>query len=117
MAAAAANNVDPIFIFSPTSSPQRISYLARFGRGFFYCVARKGVTGAKTDFSTELDEFLSRCRKATDLPLALGFGVSSREDVEFLRGKAEVAVVGSQALRLLNTNGIETVGDFFRSLR
>jgi tryptophan synthase alpha chain len=117
MAAAAANNVDPIFIFSPTSSPQRISYLARFGRGFFYCVARKGVTGAKTDFSAELDEFLTRCRKATDLPLALGFGVSSREDVEFLRGKAEVAVVGSQALRLLKSNGIEPVGDFFRSLR
>ena len=51
------------------------------------------------------------------LPLALGFGVSSRQDVEFLRGKAEVAVVGSQALRLLNTNGIQAVGDFFHSLR
>ena len=112
-----ANNVDPIFTFSPTSSPERIRYLARFGRGFFYCVARKGVTGAKTHFSTEMDEFLSRCRKATQLPLALGFGVSSREDVEFLRGKAEVAVVGSQALRLLNTSGIQAVGDFFRSLR
>ena len=117
MAAAAANNVDPIFTFSPTSSPERIRYLARFGRGFFYCVARKGVTGAKTHFSTEMDEFLSRCRKETQLPLALGFGVSSREDVEFLKGKAEVAVVGSQALRLLNTNGIQAVGDFFRSLR
>ncbi len=117
MAAAAANNVDPIFIFSPTSSPERINYLARFGRGFFYCVARKGVTGAKTYFAAEMDEFLSRCRKATQLPLALGFGVSSREDVEFLRGKAEVAVVGSQALRLLNSSGIQAVGDFFRSLR
>ena len=117
MAAAAANKVDHILIFSPTSPPQRISYLARFGRGFFYCVARKGVTGAKTDFSTELDEFLWRCRRATELPLALGFGVSSREDVEFLRGKAEVAVVGSQALRLLNTNGIWAVGDFFNSLQ
>jgi len=117
MAAAAANNVDPIFIFSPTSSPERINYLARFGRGFFYCVARKGVTGAKTHFAAEMDEFLSRCRRATQLPLALGFGVSSREDVEFLRGKAEVAVVGSQALRLLNSKGIQAVGDFFRSLR
>ena len=117
MAAAAANKVDPIFIFSPTSTPQRINYLARFGRGFFYCVARRGVTGAETDFSTELDEFLLRCRRATQLPLALGFGVSSREDVEFLRGKVEVAVVGSQALRLLNTKGVQEVGDFFRSLR
>ncbi len=117
IAAAAASKVDPIFIFSPTSSAGRISYLARFGRGFFYCVARKGVTGAKSYFSTEMDEFLSRCRTATQLPLALGFGVSSREDVEFLRGKAEVAVVGSQALRVLNNDGIQAVGDFFRSLR
>jgi tryptophan synthase alpha chain len=117
MAAAAANKVDPIFVFSPTSSVGRIRYLARFGRGFFYCVARKGVTGAKTHFAAEMDEFLSRCRRATPLPLALGFGVSAREDVGFLRGKAEVAVVGSQALRLLNRDGIPAVGNFFRSLR
>ena len=80
-------------------------------------MARKGVTGAKTNFSTEMDEFLDRCRKATQLPLALGFGVSSQEDVQFLRGKAEVAVVGSQALRILNSKGIGAVGDFFRALR
>jgi tryptophan synthase alpha chain len=117
MAAATANNIDPIFILAPTSSSERINYLARFGRGFFYCVARKGVTGAKTDFSSELNEFLDRCRGATQLPLALGFGVSSKEDVQFLRGKVEIAVVGSQAIRLLNTNGTKAVGDFFGSLR
>ena len=65
----------------------------------------------------EMDEFLDRCRRATQLPLALGFGVSSQEDVQFLRGKAEVAVVGSQALRILNSKGIGAVGDFFRALR
>ena len=91
--------------------------MARFGRGFFYCVARKGVTGADTHFSDELTEFLNQCRRATQLPLALGFGVSSKEDIQFLRGKAEVAVVGSQALRILNTQGIQAVGDFFRGLR
>lgn len=117
MAAATANNIDLIFILAPTSSSARISYLARFGRGFFYCVARKGVTGAQTDFSSELDGFLARCRKASQLPLALGFGVSSKEDVQFLRGKVEIAVVGSQALRLLNTNGTRAVGDFFGKLR
>ena len=117
MAAATANNIDPIFILAPTSPSERINYLARFGRGFFYCVARKGVTGAKTDFSSELDEFLDRCRGATQLPLALGFGVSSKEDVQFLRGKVEIAVVGSQALRLLNTNGSKAVGEFFGNLR
>ncbi len=117
MAAAAANNIDPIFIFSPTCSPQRLQYLGRFGQGFFYCVARRGVTGAKTHFSAEIDAFLENCRSATQLPLALGFGISSREEVEFLRNRVEVAVVGSQALRILNTDGIQAVGNFFRTLR
>ena len=91
--------------------------LASFGRGFFYCVARKGITGAKTSFSSDLDEFLGRCRGVTDLPLALGFGVSQKKDVDFLKGKVEIAVVGSQALRILNASGVEAVGDFFRTLR
>jgi len=96
VAEAGAHGIDPVFIFSP---------------------ARKGITGAKTTFSSDMDRFLGRCRKATRLPLALGFGVSRREDVDFLKGKVEIAVVGSQALRLLNTDGVRAVGDFFRSLR
>ena len=115
--AAMAHGVDPIFILSPTTTPDRLAYLAGFGRGFFYCVARKGITGAKTSFSSELDEYLGRCRKVTELPLALGFGVSRKEDVDFLKGKVEIAVVGSQALRVLNDDGAEAVGDFFRQLR
>ncbi len=115
--AALAHGVDSIFILSPTTTPDRLSYLAGFGRGFFYCVARKGITGAKTSFSSELDEYLDRCRKVTELPLALGFGVSLKEDVDFLKGKVEVAVVGSQALRVLDADGVEAVGEFFRQLR
>lgn len=117
MAAAAAHGIDPIFILSPTTTPDRLAYLAGFGRGFFYCVARKGITGAKTTFSTELDEFLGRCRSVTQLPLALGFGVSRKQDVDFLNGKVEIAVVGSQALRVLNSGGVEAAGGFFRGLR
>ena len=64
-----------------------------------------------------MTEFLNQCRIATQLPLALGFGVGSKEDVQFLQGKVEIAVVGSQALRILNAQGIQAVGDFFRGLR
>jgi len=114
--AAASHNIDPIFILSPTTTPDRLAYLGGFGRGFFYCVARKGITGAETTFSSELDEFLARCRKVTELPLALGFGVSQKKDVDFLKGKVEIAVVGSQALRILNDRGVEAVGEFFQTL-
>ena len=111
------HNLVPIFIFSPTTPDERMKYLASFGKGFIYCVARKGVTGVDTDFSDQLKKYLARCRKATDLPLALGFGVKEKEDVDFLKGKADIAVVGSQTIRLVDQKGVGAVGQFIKSLR
>ncbi len=110
-------NLSPIFIFSPTTPDERMKYLTSFGKGFIYCVARKGVTGVATDFSKQLEEYLSRCRKATDLPLALGFGVKGREDIDFLKGKADIAVIGSETIRLVDSEGVEAVGEFIKGLR
>ncbi|TES90696.1 MAG: tryptophan synthase subunit alpha [Desulfobacteraceae bacterium] len=110
-------NLDPVFIFSPTTPDERMKYLASFGKGFIYCVARKGVTGVDTDFSKQLEKYLDRCRKATDLPLALGFGVKEKKDVDFLKGKADIAVVGSQTIRLVDKEGVGAVGEFIKSLR
>jgi tryptophan synthase alpha chain len=111
------NNLAPIFIYAPNSSDQRMKKLAEYGQGLMYCVARKGVTGSQTDFCHQLDNYLARCRKATDLPLALGFGVSDKKDVDYLKGKADIAVIGSQAIRVMEQQGIQAVGDFIRSLR
>jgi tryptophan synthase alpha chain len=111
------HNLVPIFIFSPTTPDKRMKYLASFGKGFIYCVARKGVTGVDTDFSKQLKKYLDRCRKATDLPLALGFGVKEKKDIDFLKGKADIAVVGSQTIRLVDKEGIGAVGEFIKSLR
>jgi len=110
-------NLAPIFIFSPTTSVKRLAYLSQFCRGFVYCVARKGVTGQETAFSRQLESYLQRCRQATSLPLALGFGVKNREDVEFLKGKADIAVIGSQTIRLIDEEGVDSIGPFIRSLR
>jgi tryptophan synthase alpha chain len=110
-------NLAPIFIFSPTTPDERMKYLASFGKGFIYCVARKGVTGVDTDFSKQLGKYLDRCRKATDLPLALGFGVKEKKDVDFLKGKADIAVVGSQTIRLVDKEGVGAVGEFIKGLR
>lgn len=107
----------PILIFSPNTTQKRLRYLAGYARGFVYCVARKGVTGMDTEFSRQLDDYLVRCRNATSLPLALGFGVKSAEDVRFLVGKAEVAVIGTATIRLVEERGVETVGGFLSSLR
>jgi tryptophan synthase alpha chain len=107
----------PILIFSPNTSQTRLRYLAGFARGFIYCVARKGVTGMDTDFSRQIDDYLIRCRSATDLPLALGFGVKDAEDIRFLTGKAEIAVIGTATIRLVQRHGVEAVSDYISALR
>jgi tryptophan synthase alpha chain len=117
MAAMKHSDLDPIFIYSPSSDLERMRTIDKHARGFVYCVARKGVTGSQTAFSDDLDAYLTRCRAATNLPLALGFGVQDAADVEFLRGKVDIAVVGSATLRLIDEKGVGAVGDFIRGLR
>ncbi len=111
------HRLSPIFIFSPTTSDARMKMLASHARGFVYCVARKGVTGLDTRFSGQLETYLERCRQATSLPLALGFGVKDRTDIDFLKGKADIAVIGTQTIRLMEQRGVAAVGDFIAGLR
>ncbi len=110
-------NLAPILIISPTTSPERMQYIASFGSGFIYCVARKGVTGENTTFSEELKTYLKQCRRSTHLPLALGFGIKEKSDIDFLKGKADIAVIGSQTIRIMEQQGTAAVGNFIRSLR
>jgi tryptophan synthase alpha chain len=112
-----AHNLAPILIFSPTTSLDRMRTIAASGGGFIYCVARKGVTGEATNFSEELEGYLRRCRRNTYLPLALGFGVKEKSDIDFLKGKADIAVIGSQTIRVMEQKGVAAVGDFIRNLR
>lgn len=117
LAAMKRNNLSPIFIFAPNSSDARMGMITGHGNGFIYCVARKGVTGHATDFSGDLDAALARFRRATELPLAVGFGVKEKADVDFLKGKADIAVIGSQAIRVLDEQGVSGIGNFIRGLR
>ena len=117
LTAMSENLLAPIFIYSPNTTDARLKTIAEHGRGFIYCVARKGVTGSQTSFSEELSSYLARARAATSLPLAVGFGVKEKADVDFLRGKADIAVVGSETLRVLERGGVAAVGPFLQTLR
>lgn len=108
--------LSPIYIFSPTTSATRMQTIARVADGFVYCVARKGVTGDQTEFSQRIDSYLRRCRKATPLPLAVGFGVSNQRDVAFLVGKADIAVIGTQAIKIIDGHGLASLGPFVGQL-
>ena len=114
--AMAKEKLDPIFIFAPNTTDARMSAIAERASGFVYCVARKGVTGAKTEFDA-LGSYLERCRKHTRLPLALGFGVKDRNDVQALSGRADIAVVGSETIRVIEREGVRGVRKFIEDLR
>ncbi len=115
--AMAEHQLAPIFIYAPTTDTVRMQMIAQHARGFIYCVARKGVTGQQTDFSRDLESYLDRCRRATDLPLALGFGVKDKSDIDFLTGKVDIAVIGTQTIRIMDAHGVAAVGEFIRGLR
>jgi tryptophan synthase alpha chain len=109
--------VAPILIFAPTSTDARMTELNRSASGFIYCVARRGVTGKKSEFDDDFDSYLSRCRAATSLPLAVGFGIRCKDDVAAITGKADMAVIGSETIRLVDEKGVEAVGPFISGLR
>jgi len=117
LAAMKKHALAPIFIYSPNTSDARKRMIADVAEGLIYCVARKGVTGADTTFSETLDRYLANCRAATDLPLALGFGVKDAADVQSLIGKADLAVIGTQTIRVMDEQGVEGVRGFIESLR
>ena len=111
------HQVAPILIYAPTSTDKRMKTLNDHADGFVYCVARRGVTGVKSSFDDDFDTYLARCKAATNLPLAVGFGIQDKDDVESLKGKADIAVIGSQTIRLVDEKGVEAVGPFIASLR
>lgn len=84
-----------VYLLAPTSDEERIAEIAKHASGFIYCVSVTGVTGARTQLSDELPAFLGRVRQQTDVPLAIGFGISTREHVEAVGKLADAAVVGS----------------------
>lgn len=117
VAAMRGSSLAPIFLFSPRTPDDRLRELGSAGDGMVYVVARKGVTGESTELSTDLSRYLARCRAATALPLAVGFGLKSRADVQFIAGKAEIAAVGSHVLALLDEGGVAAAREFLSGLR
>ena len=109
------NKLDPILIITPNCSLERMTVIAEHSRGFIYCVARKGVTGKKTHFDADLDQYLQKVRSVTSLPLALGFGVSNQEDLAYLRGKADMAIMGTAALKAYKEGGREGLAKLLRT--
>jgi len=113
---AAQLDLSPIVLMTPTNSDQRLQQLANVADGFIYTVARKGVTGSNTRMNNEVSDFIDRCRTHTDLPLAVGFGVSASQDIEFIGKHADIAVIGTAALKAWETGKQQGLREFFSQL-
>ena len=90
-----AHNLDTIFLASPTSDDERLQKISTVSSGFLYLISRTGVTGAKDALPDDLPALLRRARRVTQLPIAVGFGISLPGHVSVLGGLADAAVVGS----------------------
>jgi tryptophan synthase alpha chain len=90
-----AHRLDTIFLGAPTSTDERLAKIASCSSGFLYLISRTGVTGAKDALPDDLPALLRRARSATQLPIAVGFGISLPGHVSVLGGLADAAVVGS----------------------
>ena len=101
----AAAGLDPIMLVTPTSDRQRMKATARFGSGFLYLVSRTGVTGAQRDLDAELEANVRAARRASKLPVAVGFGISTPEQVARVAALADGVVVGSAIVSRIGALG------------
>jgi len=91
----AQRHLDTVFLGAPTSTDERLTKIAACSSGFLYLISRTGVTGAKDTLPDDLPALLRRARGVTQLPIAVGFGISTPGHVSMLGGLADAAVIGS----------------------
>jgi tryptophan synthase alpha chain len=97
----ASSGIDTIFLLSPTTTEARIRTAAELGSGFLYGISRLGVTGARASVATGAEAMVRRIRAHTAMPIALGFGISSPEQVAEVCAYADAAVVGSALVSVI----------------
>jgi tryptophan synthase alpha chain len=98
------HGLDTVFLAAPTSTERRMKLVAQYSKGFIYLVSRTGVTGERETLSDAVAPLVRSMRAITDLPLAVGFGISRPEHVAQLGRQVEAVVVGSAFVRLIERN-------------
>jgi tryptophan synthase alpha chain len=101
LAASRAAGLDTIFLAAPTSTDSRLDAVCGASSGFVYAVSRTGVTGAEPGIQVEAEQLAKRIKSRTDLPVCVGFGISSAEQVRSVCGFADGAIIGSHLVQLL----------------
>ena len=111
--------VDFISLIAPTSQ-DRIAAIAREARGFIYVVSSLGVTGVRSEITTDIGSIVKVIRENTKVPCAVGFGISTPEQAKKMAGVSDGAIVGSAIIKLLEKHGKdagEYVGEYIKSMK
>jgi tryptophan synthase alpha chain len=115
------HHLDTIFLASPTSPDERLARAAKLSTGFFYLISRTGVTGERSEIASSVRPLVERARRFTDLPLAVGFGISTPAQVEEVEVYADAAVVGSALVHAIeerySEEGPAAIEQFARRLK
>ena len=101
-------NIDFISLIAPTSN-DRIAMIAKEARGFIYCVSSLGVTGMRSDITTDVETMVKLVRENSDLPCAVGFGISTPEQAKNMAEKSDGAIVGSAIVKICEKYGDKSV--------
>lgn len=117
-----ANGLDIIFLVAPTSTDERLKLVAQRASGFIYAVSRAGVTGAQSTVSAEAEKLVNRMRQFSELPIAVGFGISNAEQVRDVKRYADAVVVGSAIVAEMEKRGgtsdlVEEIRKFLTGLQ
>jgi tryptophan synthase alpha chain len=115
------HGLDPIFLVAPTTSDKRLARIAQQAHGFIYAVSRAGVTGERDQMTRDAEHLVRRVRSISDLPVAVGFGISTAEQVREVWRFADAAVVGSAIISEIeklsgDSNLVNRIGEFAVSL-
>ena len=116
-----AQGLDMIFLIAPTSTNERLKLVASHASGFIYAVSRTGVTGTRETMSTEAEKLVNRMRQFSELPIAVGFGISNAEHVRDVQRYADAVVVGSAIVAEMERLGgspelVPGIGSFLQDL-
>ena len=115
-----ARHLATIFLAAPTSTDERLRAIAQASTGFVYAVSRTGITGAQKQISEDAERLVARIKKFTQLPVALGFGISNAEQFAAVGAFADAVVVGSAIVQIVEQNGPQSaikVAEFIQGLR
>ncbi|MCE9541280.1 tryptophan synthase subunit alpha [Candidatus Kaiserbacteria bacterium] len=116
LAACKENGIYLIPVVSPGVPEERLRQLSTDSKGFVYCTSRQGITGATGSFAQELFDFVAQLKTLFKLPVAVGFGVKSRDDVTTLAKHADIVIAGSVFVSVIKSGGPTAVEDAVQTL-